>query len=70
MILGCKFHILGIKTTLGQHIAENLPVYIVLGMNNVVTIRRALQIYKSNINIYGKDALKLCDVSFIRSNCT
>ena len=27
MILGCKFHILGIKTTLGQHIAKNLPVY-------------------------------------------
>ena len=28
IILGCKFHILGIKTTLGQHIAKNLPVYI------------------------------------------
>ena len=27
IILGCKFHILGIKTTLGQHIAKNLPVY-------------------------------------------
>ena len=27
MTLGCKFHILGIKTTLGQHIAKNLPVY-------------------------------------------
>ena len=28
MILGCNFHILGIKTTLGQHIARNLPVYV------------------------------------------
>ena len=28
MILGCKFHILGIKTTFGQHIAKNLPVYL------------------------------------------
>ena len=27
MILSCKFHILGMKTTLGQHIAKNLPVY-------------------------------------------
>ena len=27
MILGYKFHILGMKTTLGQHIAKNLPVY-------------------------------------------
>ena len=27
MILGYEFHILGIKTTLGQHIAKNLPVY-------------------------------------------
>ena len=30
MILDCKFHILGIKTTLGQHIAKNLPVYDVI----------------------------------------
>ena len=28
IILGCKFHILGIKTTLGQDIAKNLLVYV------------------------------------------
>ena len=28
MILGYKFQILGIKTTLGQHIAKNFPVYL------------------------------------------
>ena len=27
MIIGCKFHILGIITTLGQYIAKNLPDY-------------------------------------------
>ena len=37
MILGCKFHILGIRTTLGQHIAKNLPVYVV-----EATMRRSL----------------------------
>ena len=38
MILGCKFHILGIKTTLGQHIAKNLPVYYMITIPCAVMI--------------------------------
>ena len=46
MILGYKFHILGIKTTLGQHIAKNLPVYMVNG-----SLRNKLQ-WNINLNSY------------------